>query len=675
MEVKEKSKKRELIKSIAIVFLVILLLLTFFSNTIMNYSLAEVAAQSISSGTINAKIRGSGTVEANENYEVILPQTREVRSISVRVGDFVSEGDVLFVLGDMESQELKSAQEQLDALNPQYQQQILNLSKEQANENRVVKVLREELQEAQSRRNENLVTSDEMTAAKAALAAAESDLAQTLRTLEELNALLSGDESYALAQASVTEWTGKVSTAQAQVEEYSRQLQELNANHSGNLDRTIQEAQAAASNAMNALTSAWTVYRSEYLALIGEVVTDNPAAKSAFSGISESDLQFSITSLQQTYIEAYFSKNTASTYTNAYSALMEKYSDYLAKYDALQKLLQDKNDEQANNSYEYTALQNKLSAANQDHAYAVQRLEQAQQALSYAESNLTALKNQIRTFETNQRDQTAQVDLCKQTLSDLETKKSLYDQYDELVKQKQRAIEDALVGKDIDQQLDDLSLQSLRDQIEKAQALVDRYTEQSVDTEICANVSGRIAAIHVTAGKEASAGSSMATIEMVDRGYMLKIPVTAEQSRQVRVGDTANVTNYYWGAELEAVLESITADPANPGRGKLLIFRITGDVDAGSNLTLSIGQRSATYDTIVPKSALRQDTNGYFVLVITVKSSPLSNRYIATRVDVQVLAEDDTSAAVSGLSAGDFVITTSSKPVEAGHQVRMVEDP
>ena len=31
-------------------------------------------------------------------------------------------------------------------------------------------------------------------------------------------------------------------------------------------------------------------------------------------------------------------------------------------------------------------------------------------------------------------------------------------------------------------------------------------------------------------------------------------------------------------------------------------------------------------------------------------------------------------AAVSGISGGDFVITTSNKPVEAGHQVRLVED-
>ena len=40
----------------------------------------------------------------------------------------------------------------------------------------------------------------------------------------------------------------------------------------------------------------------------------------------------------------------------------------------------------------------------------------------------------------------------------------------------------------------------------------------------------------------------------------------------------------------------------------------------------------------------------------------------------KVLAHDDTTAAVSGLSAGDYVITTSSKPLEAGMQVNMVEN-
>ena len=43
-------------------------------------------------------------------------------------------------------------------------------------------------------------------------------------------------------------------------------------------------------------------------------------------------------------------------------------------------------------------------------------------------------------------------------------------------------------------------------------------------------------------------------------------------------------------------------------------------------------------------------------------------------VTVQELARDDKSAAVSGISQGDFIITTSNKPVEAGKQVRLADN-
>lgn len=673
MEVKEKSPKRELIKSIAIVFLVILLILTFFSNTIMNYSLAEVATQSVSSGTINAKIRGSGTVEAGENYEVIIPQTREVRSISVRVGDFVSEGDVLFVLGDVESQELKAAQEQLDALNLQYQQTLLNLSLEKAGEDRTIQVLREELKEAQRQRDENLVTAEELSAAKTALAAAESELAQVVRTLEELNATLADDETYAAAKAAVAEWSGKAETALSLVEEYQKQLRDFDSGDNTALMRQRDDALAAYQAANQKLSNDWNAYSDSYISLVNKAKTGQTISNVTLANWRE----------YQNDVSSYLTRQGLENSTNAdyllyktvFETLLADQADVDAKYQTYLRLEEDLRNAGTDTSNQYSAIQAKLNAAQGDYATAVRQLEQAERAFAYAESNQIALKNQIKNFEASQRDQSAYVEKLKNELAALESRKVLCDQAKELVKQKQRAIEDALVGRDIDQQLDDLSLQSLRSQIEKAQEQVDKYTAETVDAEIRANVSGKIAAIHVTAGKDAAGGSSMATIEMVDRGYVLKIPVTVEQSRQVRVGDTAKVTNYYWGGDLEAVLESVVADPQNPGRGKLLVFRINGEVDAGSNLTLSIGQRSANYDTIIPKSALRQDTNGYFVLVITVKSSPLSNRYIATRVDVQVLAEDDTSAAVSGISNGDFVITTSNQPVEAGHQVRLVENP
>ncbi len=241
------------------------------------------------------------------------------------------------------------------------------------------------------------------------------------------------------------------------------------------------------------------------------------------------------------------------------------------------------------------------------------------------------------------------------------------------VEAKEQALADALSGKDIDKQLDDLDLKATRLELEKLKDQVDKLKTDTVSTEVTAPVAGTISAINVSAGKETSPGVPMATIDVTDRGYTVKISVTNDQAKQIKVGDTANVTNYYWGSELEAVVEAITPDPSNPGKGKMVVFRVKGDVDPGTNITLSIGQRSSSFDTVVPKSALRSDANGDFVLVITEKSTPLGPRYIATRADVQILAQDDTSAAVSGLVSGDFVITTSSRPLSAGTQVRLVE--
>ena len=95
----------------------------------------------------------------------------------------------------------------------------------------------------------------------------------------------------------------------------------------------------------------------------------------------------------------------------------------------------------------------------------------------------------------------------------------------------------------------------------------------------------------------------------------------------------------------------------------------------GQSLNVSVGQKSANYDLIVPTSAIREDSNGKFILIVESKSSPLGNRYVATRVDVEVLASDDTQSAVSGaLYGSEFVITPSTQPVEAGKLVRLANN-
>ena len=96
----KQTKKRAWVKNAAIIFLSVMLVLTLFSNTIMNYSLPEVSGQYIYGGTITTSIRGSGTVAANQTFNVTIDETRKVKSVLVKNGDTVEAGQTLLVLED-----------------------------------------------------------------------------------------------------------------------------------------------------------------------------------------------------------------------------------------------------------------------------------------------------------------------------------------------------------------------------------------------------------------------------------------------------------------------------------------------------------------------------------------------------------------------------------------------
>jgi multidrug efflux pump subunit AcrA (membrane-fusion protein) len=696
VDVQEKSKKRELIKTIAIIFLVIMLLLTFFSQTIMNHSLPEVATQVVQSGTINAKIRGSGTVAANESYEVVMEQTREVRSVCVKAGDTVEEGTLLFVMGDMESQEMKDAQNALQEAELAYQKQILTFSKTYAENDLKVKNLRLDLEKAIHDRDTNKVSDTEISYAKGNLASAKTQQSQLELLLGELKAAQESSEEYTEAKSKVDELNSKIKELETAADGYREKLGELNTTGEVNHDKAISTAQTALDTAQSALSAAQaelnaaqTTLNTDYIAYRDTYNSLIAAVRGVYPDASESDR----TQLKS-YIEAFLAQKPEDTpgltdWQNAYNvlkkdeetiatkqaAVSEKQADVRAKQTALQEARADASNADGTADSKRQNIQNKLDKAQADLSAAQSQLRDAQARLDAASSANSQLKEQIKVYESSKREQDAAVTELDEKLKELEKKQETYKAAVEAVDTKQRELEEALSGKDISQQMDNLDLESQRLKIEQQRELVAKYQADTTETEIKSKVAGVVKSINVTAGKDTKPGEAMAVIDVVDRGFTIKVSVTNEQAKQVKIGDAADVSNYYWGNDIQATLEAITADPEGGGQKRLLVFRITGDIEAGTNISLSIGQRSANYDTIIPKSALREDTNGNFVLVVTSKSTPLGNRYTATRADVQVLAQDDNNAAVSGLAANDYVITTSSKPLDAGTQVRMVENP
>ena len=88
--------RKETVKNVAIIFLSVMLVLTFFSNSILNHSLPEVATEMVSYDTITERVRGTGVVEADDPYKVIVNDSRTIVSVAVSPGDMVMKDQVLF---------------------------------------------------------------------------------------------------------------------------------------------------------------------------------------------------------------------------------------------------------------------------------------------------------------------------------------------------------------------------------------------------------------------------------------------------------------------------------------------------------------------------------------------------------------------------------------------------
>ena len=517
MEQNNKTrKKREWIKNVAIVFLSVLLVLTFFSNTIMNYSLPQVATEYVQSGQISNKIRGSGVVEAIDPYHVVIEETRTIKSVAVRIDDFVEKGDVLYYLEDTESEELIIARDELAASEIAYEKAVLSGG-----------ITSTRLKEIEAGNVQSLEASQN------SLSALQSAIDASRKTVDDLT-----------KQISLLEQESVDASAES---------------------KALADAQVALNNARMELSKKQAAYDA-----LADRPEDDPERKAA---------------------------------KEALDAAQEKVWKLEAKVANAQ-----------------IALEQKL--------------------------NSTELANQIAQLQRQKIEEEGKLSAKTQ--------------------EKEKKLEMILL---------ELDLEDSYRKISEQRAEVEKLEQKSVGATINAPVAGKVTSVTYAAGETTQAGADAAVIQLNGKGMMLTFATGIKQANVVRVGDPVEVQNMWYYGDVTANLTAIKADPDNPRESRLLVFEVAGaDVMPGDSLTLAVGQRSMNYDLIVPNSAVREDNNGKFILIVQSKPAPFGNRYVAQRADVEVLASDDNYTAINALLEGyEYVITTSTKPLEAGDQIRLAE--
>lgn len=669
------AKRREWVKNAAIIFLSIMLVLTFFSNTIMNYSLPEVATEYVQAGTITQKVRGSGTLEATDPYNVVIKESRKIESVSVQNGDYVEKGTALFYLEDVESEELKAAEKELEELRLTYLSGLFT-----------GEVTSEVISNVESGNVGNLLTyqaqledmDNRITAAKNSLEAATANQQNVQNNLNNLTGQknlkdavvvdTSGEESaLRAAEAAVTNAGTEVTRIENEIAAVNVKLEEAIAllgtpvqDEAGNLSLEgglikYQDAKAAAEAELVQMQTEKTNAE----AALAEAELKRQEAEQKLNEATLAGNQEEIATAQREYDEimAYIynpavvrvqeatsNVSTAENKVIVANGELEKAAQALASYNANRSLL--------------TSLQASLENAQNNKQNAEATKNAAQTALDNKKasgtnvSEMNDLNTQIAQATNSKTAADTQITNLNAEITKLEKEKA------ELIKSMTA----------------EMNLSAKNTQISEKEEEIEKLREKSVGTTVTAPISGTVTSIAHVAGEDTKPEEVLAVIQPEGKGFTLSFSVTTEQARKLNVGDIAELQNAWYFEDVKVTLAAIKPDTEDPAQKKRLTFNVEGDVQSGQTLNLSIGQKSMDYELVVPNSAIREDKNGKFILIVESKSSPLGNRYIATRIDVEVLAEDDTHSAISaGLYGYEYVITTANKPVEAGKQVRLAD--
>lgn len=631
LDPQEKSfrRRKDIIKNVIIVFLVVMLGLTFFSNTIQNYSLPKVAVQYIEPGTITTVIRGEGVVESGDPYNVMVKYSKTVGSINAKVGTEVKEGDLLLTLQSEDSEELTAAKKALEDAKKAYNDALLDPEVDAA-----------AITSSQGTLDINGFR-NKISALQTAITLAEKTVAEKQKNVDNLNNQISITSGNTVSEAEKTNVAVLLKNSDNAKEALDAATESVTA-----AQKTLDDANAALSAAQSEKAIA-RASLDDAIARVNQLSSDKTDLEAAIATAEASRTPEQVALINQ-YVSVANIDNMIISATADRDSAQAAYDDIAANEAS----------NIASAQADVALATNALSAAQTAKNTAQAAYNDAYTKWKNANDALIAKENNTTDTGTNLNNQLNQ---AKIALTDAEN----------ALKAKQDELNDLVASIGSTRKLNEAA-QAIAD----AQKEVDKFNEVSGASEVLAPINGTILSVNVQSGKKTSTDDPVMVIQPEGQGFVMKFSLENDKAKTISVGDTAEVTNSWWYDDVTGAVSAIRPDPSDPNRKKEVTLSLAGSLTAGQSITMTIASRTANYDYIVPSSAIRGDTKGKFVLVCESKPSPLGNRYYAIRKDVEVLAEDDTKTAIQGAFEewGEYVITTASKSIEPGAEVRLSEN-
>ena len=607
---KGSARRAKVIKAM-VAFIVILALLTFFSNTIMNLTIPKVMGSYASRGNLSYSNSARGTITVENQTEVKGLEGRTVDQVLVSNYDSVEVGDTILTL--------KSLEESEDL---------------QAKKDRLKELEREADYDSRTPSNNSDFTNyyDTINAAKVNLSEAEDTLDKVYNKSSEEAAYkkIIDDES---AKAVSLEAT--VNAAAKTVEDIKKEIDEI--------DAAIAPLQCEIDVfiALGTPTPTPVQARPEESGSSTESSTE-PSSDAALPGGSTTD--------------------AATTDTDTTTATT---TDTTVQTPAPVPVLDGDGLDINSPTYEMDKLILKINQYEERKAALQSQIESAQQRLDEASAKLAECQGKIQ----EARDEIAAL----QTLPSVAVAENAVTTAKNAVNSAQKVLNDALIQAGISEDKAKDLVEDRDKEIEKLKKQIDDMEKQAKVTEIKAPAAGYIYNIAVSSGDVLTAKTIVTYIlPVTDRVCSVSFEFKAQAVQNIWVGMPLEVTS---GFIEGCTVTGIKPDPNDPRGTRIVKCMVDGnDAWPGEEITVNAGRGNDNYKCVVPSSAVSEDNNGHFVYVIVGSSTPLGDKYVVKRVDVTVEATDGAASAIKGegLDKNDvMIVVRAEKPLEDGQRVRL----
>ncbi|RYD02141.1 RND transporter [Desulforamulus aquiferis] len=208
---------------------------------------------------------------------------------------------------------------------------------------------------------------------------------------------------------------------------------------------------------------------------------------------------------------------------------------------------------------------------------------------------------------------------------------------------------------------------NLEIQARKVESLAKQVENNGVYT---APVDGIITELNFDKGSMANNSMPMFKLADPSQGFRLVVPIASDLADYARPGDTVSVNIFSLvDKKTEGKIERIVDNSQYKGEEKDLWVDVSLEgLTGGEKGQVYLSKKTKQYTTLVPNSAVYNDSIGSYIFVLKSRKGPLGTESYLQKMEVIVEDTDSTKSALTSMVI-DEVVIQSNKPVEDGDKV------